>query len=386
MRWAKFWLFLLLLGVVIGMPACGSFFSGCHMCPPVPKPEHFVYTANSAGNPSTVSALSTSPSTGTLSPISGSPYDAGSGSFALTADLINHRVYVANTQSADISGFNLDPNTGAMSKVPGSAFGPEAGVDSLVVSPDGAFVYAVSGSSANLWVFSINSDGGLVALGSPIVIAPGIVQSSAVVMDPTGTYLYTLTGDSLSTSAYGFSRDHTTGALTPLSGPPPVIAGVSNRGVFDRTGNFLLLTGNNEFGTNGGVEVVGLNSSTGALTLVSGPLQVGDDPSGIALDASDKYVFVANTADVTISAFQFDSATGALSDVTGSPFPSGGNGNINGPLGITTSSTGSFVYVCNASNDISVFSINSASGVLTAVSGSPFPDGGNGPSAIVFVP
>jgi 6-phosphogluconolactonase (cycloisomerase 2 family) len=156
--------------------------------------------------------------------------------------------------------------------------------------------------------------------------------------------------------------------------------------VFDRTGNFLLLTGNNEFGTNGGVEVVGLNSSTGALTLVSGPVQVGDDPSGIAVDASDKYVFVANTADVTISAFQFDSATGALSGVTGSPFLSGGNGNINGPLGITTSTTGSFVYVCNASNDISVFSINSASGVLTAVSGSPFPDGGNGPSAIVFVP
>jgi hypothetical protein len=42
--------------------------------------------------------------------------------------------------------------------------------------------------------------------------------------------------------------------------------------------------------------------------------------------------------------------------------------------------------VCNASNDISVLSINSANGALTAISGSPFPDGGNGPHAIVFVP
>src|SRR6267154_3389153 len=190
MRWTKFWLFLVLLGAVIGMPACGSFFSTCHMCPPVPKPGHFIYTANAAGNPSTVSALSTSPSTGALSPIGGSPYNAGSGSFALTADLINHRVYVANSQSGDISAFNLDPNTGAMSKVLESPFASEAGVDSLVVSPDGAFVYAVSGSSANLWAFSINSDGGLVALGSPIVITPNTADSGSVVMDPTGKYLY----------------------------------------------------------------------------------------------------------------------------------------------------------------------------------------------------
>jgi 6-phosphogluconolactonase len=386
MRWAKFRMFLVLMGAVIGMPACGSFFSSCHMCPPVPKPMHFVYTANAAGNPSTVSALSTSPSTGALSPIGGSPYGTGLGSMALAADTTNHRVYIANSQSGDISAFNLDPTTGALSKVLGSPFGSEAGVDALAVSPDGAFVYAVSGSSANLWAFSINSDGGLVALGSPIVIAPGSVQSSAVVMDPTGTYLYTLSGDSSSASAYGFSRNTTTGALTPLSGPPPAIAGVSNRGVFDRTGNFLLLTGNNEFGTNGGIEVFGLNSSTGVLTLVSGPVQIGDDQSGITVDSSNKYVYVANTADVTISAFQFDSSTGALSGVMGSPFPSGGNGNINGPLGITTSSTGSFVYVCNASNDISVFSITSATGALSAIAGSPFPDGGNGPSAIVFVP
>jgi 6-phosphogluconolactonase len=386
MRWAKFRLFLVLMGAAIGMPACGSFFSGCHMCPPVPKSMHFVYTANAAGNPSTVSALSTSPSTGVVTSIDGSPYNTGLGSIALAADPTNHRIYVANSQSGDISAFSLDPNTGAMSKVPDSPFGSESSVDSLVLSPDGAFIYAVSGTSTNLWAFSINSSGGLVALGSPIVIAPGSVQSSAVVMDPTGTYLYTFTADSLSAKVYGFSRDHTTGALTPLSGFPFDIPGLANQGAFDRTGNFLLLTGTNEFATKGGIEVFSLNSSTGALTLVSGPLQVGDDPAGVAVDASGNYVYVPNTADVTISAFKFDAAGGALSGVTGSPFPSGGNGNINGPLGITTSSTGSFVYLCNASNDISVFSINSASGALSAISGSPLPDGGNGPSAIVFVP
>lgn len=177
---------LLTLGALLGLAGCGSFFSSCHMCPPPSKSQHFIYTANAAGNPSTVSALSTSPSTGALSAISGSPYNTGSGSLALAADPTNGRVYVANSQSGDISAFTIDLTTGAMKPVAGSPFGSEAGLDSLVVSPDRLFLYAVSGSSANLWAFSINSSGGLGASGSPIVITPGTANSSSVVLDSYG--------------------------------------------------------------------------------------------------------------------------------------------------------------------------------------------------------
>ncbi|HEY8669886.1 MAG TPA: hypothetical protein VIL63_03525, partial [Terriglobales bacterium] len=60
-------------------------------------------------------------------------------------------------------------------------------------------------------------------------------------------------------------------------------------------------------------------------------------------------------------------------------------GSINGPLGIATDNSGKFIYVANASNDISVLTTNSL-GQLTPITGSPFPDGSNAPSAIVFVP
>jgi DNA-binding beta-propeller fold protein YncE len=141
------------------------------------------------------------------------------------------------------------------------------------------------------------------------------------------------------------------------------------------------------FGTAGGLSIFSLNASTGSLTLVTGsPFQVRDDPAGVAVEASGKYAYVPNTADATISAFIVDSSTGALTPVSGSPFPSGGNGSINGPLGIAADTAGKFMYVCNASNDISAFSINGATGVLTPVGASPFPDGGNAPSAIIFVP
>src|SRR5205085_597977 len=165
------------------------------------------------------------------------------------------------------------------------------------------------------------------------------------------------------------------------------VAGQVNHGAFDSSGKFLLLTGNNVFGTAGGLSVFSLDASTGSLTLVTGsPFQVRDDPAGAAVDASGKYVFVPNTADATISAFVLDSATGSLTPVPGSPFPSGGNGTINGPLSIAADIAGKFMYVCNASNDVSAFSINAATGVLTPIGGSPFPDGGNAPSAIIFVP
>lgn len=61
-------------------------FAGCsnnHTITTVPPPNtNFIYTANAAGNPSTVSALDSDQTTAALTPIPGSPYGTGSGSRA----------------------------------------------------------------------------------------------------------------------------------------------------------------------------------------------------------------------------------------------------------------------------------------------------------------
>jgi len=136
----------------------------------------------------------------------------------------------------------------------------------------------------------------------------------------------------------------------------------------NQPGHFLLVTGNGTFGLNGGIDVFAINVSTGALWIVGSPVQVGVDPAGIVTDFSDKFVYVPNTGDATVSAFAFNSTTGGFMPISGSPYPSGGRGTINGPQGIATDNQGKFVFVCNASNDISVFSITAGSGVLTPVS------------------
>ncbi len=211
--------------------------------------------------------------------------------------------------------------------------------------------------------------------------------SSAVVLDPAGKYLYVMMQSNLASNIYGFVRDPTSGTLTALSGFPKPLDGFANQGTFDLSGKFLLVTGTDVFGTAGGVDVFSVNSANGALTLNAGsPMQVGDDPSAITFDEFGKYLYVTNTADATISEFTFDGTAGTLAAISGSPIPSGGKGSINGPLGIAVSSTDQFVYVCNASNDISVFTINGITGALSPIPGSPFADGGNAPNAIVFVP
>jgi 6-phosphogluconolactonase len=377
------------LTAAIIITACGGSHHIQTGCPSCVNSKHFVYVANDGGNQSTLSGLASDATTGVLTAIAGSPYNTGSGSLALAKNPVSTHIYVANDFSGDISAFSMNATTGTLTPLATSPITVETGVDAIAIDPLGQFLYVVSANSSNLWGFSIDFGGGLTQLqGMPISISNSGATSSSVLIDPSGKYLYVAAGSSSSTSSsiFGFSRSTSTGALAILPGFPVPLNGQSNHGAFDPSGKFLLFTGNNVFGTAGGLDVFTLNSSTGSLTLASGsPTQVRDDPAGVIVDASGKYVYVPNTADSTISAFTLD-ANGALAPVSGSPFPSGGNGSINGPLGIATDNSCKFIYVANASNDVSVFSINSGTGVLTPVGGSPFPDGGNGSSAIIFVP
>jgi 6-phosphogluconolactonase (cycloisomerase 2 family) len=171
-------------------------------------------------------------------------------------------------------------------------------------------------------------------------------------------------------------------------------------------------------------------SPAGSLTQLAGsPFSTGGVGSNvvcyglnrITLSPANNLLFVANTGDRTISAFQVNPASGGLTTVAGSPFPSGltldgcqgislaatpdgqflmasSNGQIqtfgiaaNGALSLlgTTanccspnasmviSPNGQFLAISNESS-VSMFVINGVSGALTPVLGSPFLKTGSG--------
>jgi uncharacterized protein (TIGR03437 family) len=88
-------------------------------------------------------------------------------------------------------------------------------------------------------------------------------------------------------------------------------------------------------------------------------------------------VYVANTTSGDISAFSVDAGSGALTAIPGSPFPAGGVNatgiGTQGPVGVAVDPMGKFVYVSNGGfGNISAYTVNTVSGALTAIPGSPF--------------
>jgi 6-phosphogluconolactonase len=378
---------ILSAATLLAVVGCSSSYSTPPPPPPPPTGKvNFVYTANAAGSPSTVSALSSNQTSGVLSAISGSPYDTISQSRAVKADSAGKFLYVANTGSGDISAFTINATTGALSPIAGSPFSVEAGVSGIAIDPAGAYLYAVSGSSANLWEFSIDSAGALHNLtNSPLLIDASVSDAGAITIDPSGKYLYVTSDSAAGTDIYAFTLNAGTGAASPIAGAVYPVDLFSNSILTDPAGKFVIAVSNGSSTLFGLIAVFSLDSATGKLTAIGTPSHTGSDPSSLTTDPSGKFVYVADTADVTISAFTLDSTSGALSVVAGSPFPSGGQGTINGPLGIVADAAGKYIYVCNASNDISVFTFNSQTGVLTGLAGSPFASGGNAPTGIAVV-
>jgi len=101
--------------------------------------------------------------------------------------------------------------------------------------------------------------------------------------------------------------------------------------------------------------------------------------AGFTVDAADQFVY--SNSDIQgankILGFRV-AADSSLSEILGSPFPTGGSGG--GGLSyfasnrIVISAPSRFLFASNSgSNDVSAFSIDPTSGNLTPVAGSPFP-------------
>jgi len=361
--------------------------------PPPAAANDFIYVANTAGAPSTVSAFTADRTTGVMTELSGSPYNAGSNAVAIVADPAGQFLFVANYSSGDISVFSINASSGTLTPVSGSPFACESGVDALAVDPTGRYLFAVGGLTGYMWTYSVSSTGVLTPHQPTPFNGAFAYSSPSVMVAPADNYVYIAEPYPPAYPQYpsyilAFYFDPVSGDTIPSPGFFFAVDGLANQLAIDPTGKFLLATGTQITGTLGGVTVFSVDGASGSLTPVA-PIppyfvQVGRDPAAVLTDHSGKFVYIPNTGDATVSAFTLNS-TGTLTEISGSPFPSGGNGSINGPTGIATDMTGQFIYICNASNDISVFKIDKNTGALNPVTGSPFAERGSGPHGIVFV-
>jgi 6-phosphogluconolactonase len=86
------------------------------------------------------------------------------------------------------------------------------------------------------------------------------------------------------------------------------------------------------------------------------------------MDPSGNFVYVTNVIGNNVSGYTIDSSTGVLTAITGSPFAAG-----SAPYSVSVEPSGTFAYVTNFyGGNVSGYTIDSKTGVLTPITGSPF--------------
>jgi len=108
--------------------------------------------------------------------------------------------------------------------------------------------------------------------------------------------------------------------------------------------------------------------STGVLSPTGSSVKTGHNPTAITSDLHGRLLYVANTADGTISAFGVNRADGSIFTAPGEPFTTGAS-----PLDLAIDRATKFLFVANnGSRSIGVFHITRADASLKQVPGSPF--------------
>jgi len=173
-----------------------------------------LYVTNMGGGGS-VSAYSVA-ADGSLSPVAGSPFDAGATARPVSVTPDGKFLYVGNATSEDLSAYSIGTD-GALSPVAGSPFSTEGGPLGLAVAPNGMYLYTAHIAwEPNVWGYSIGAGG---ALG-PLLGAPfptGGSRGNSAIVSPDGKHLYTTNHDSHNLSAFSVTGN---GALSPMAGSP----------------------------------------------------------------------------------------------------------------------------------------------------------------------
>jgi len=300
-----------------------------------------------------------------------------------------HLAYVTLTGQGSVLLMEVDGATGVVTAGGKTPPVENASFNGLALTPSRQFLYAVNSREDAISIFSVAQDGTLTLSGAPVQAGNGADEA---VIDPTGEYL--LVTNTLGSGPSGgdisvYSITAGTGVLTEVAGSPFDANEGPTQILFTHSGEFV-------YAVNPGLGMVSgfvfcppqrasqpqCSNATGVLTPApDSPVFSGDGAAALAVDGSDQFLYVVNpqasnpppysSTVGNVSAFNIDSSTGALSPILGSPFTSTAGV---GPAAIAVDPSGRFVYAVSpgSSNSIWCFAITPTNGVLQEVANSPF--------------
>ena len=323
---------------------------------------------------------------GSLMPVAGSPFAAGAGAEFLAFDSVHKLLFVSNQNANTVSAFSVNTMTGALTAVPGSPFATGARPTGIAVDSLGRFVFVANQAASGISVFTIAANGAL----SPVAGSPfASTNPFGLAVNPAGTVLFatnfpdSMTSDLNTVSSFQISAG---GALTAVAGSPfstSNFAGfASSLGLAaDPTGKFLFV------GDHMAQSVVpfsiGAGGTLAAVSALPTPaagctVSCHNNPLRLTVHPNSQFVYATNVQAGTVSVFKANN--GVLSSISESP--AGQH-----PFGVALDPTGTFLFVVNkVDNSISAYAVNSTTGMVAPLSGSPFAGSLNAPTDIVVIP
>ncbi len=278
---------------------------------------------------------------------------------------------VSNVTSKNISVYSISSSSGTLTEVAGSPFSTTATCfpRGLGLSPDANFLYAACQGEDKIRAYSVSKSNGSLSeiSGSPFSIPSG--SPSRVAIDPSGKWLVVGTNNP-STSIHMYS-------INATSGVPSFLASYATSGIqpytvtFDASGKFVY-AGLGSGANTGNVDGWILNSSTGALTSVGASVAGGSNAIEITTDPAGRYLYAANYLNPgRVFVYNINTTTGILTPIAG--LGAGFSTTNASPDSIIVDPKNRFVYVANQTPaNLAGFTIDSSTGGLTAMGGSPF--------------
>jgi 6-phosphogluconolactonase (cycloisomerase 2 family) len=350
-----------------------------------------LYAVNAGSNDITGYAIDQT--TGTLTALPGSPFKAGTNPRKLTVDSAGRFAYVTNGGSNDVFIYAVDPTTGALTQSSRAYAGTQP--FELLLHRTGKFAYVANTGSANISGYLVDAKTGELSqlAGSPFVTSgvPGDTTSynggrAPMLLHPNGKLLFVRSTTAKTISV--FTIDPTSGGLTAAQGSPHTTGDGAVTQALDATGRFLFVANHGSAPGPGSISVFAVNTDTGAMTEVAGsPFALAGGPAWVSPDPSGNFLYAAGSNSVIYS-MKVDPDTGVLT-----PLSSGATV-LTGDTPIVTLAVpglaqpgaatfrSKFAYVPNADNTISGYAIDPTSGALTPAPNSPFPSKGTGLSAV----
>jgi len=294
--------------------------------PPAGGANQFAYVVNYFGD--NVQAF-TSDGNGNLTAV-GNPITTGTNPHNVNVDRAGRFVYISNHGSGFVSGYTINSATGSLTPInpaPGSPVTDATDPTNnsphwSVFDTTGSFLYVIAGigTPSTLKSYSVNGTTGvLTQIGTtgPLVQC---IHGHNVTVSPNNSFVYVACEDSA--MVYSFQRDANgvaiNGVATPVPGPAGAPA-TAPSAVVDPTSSFLFV------GATNSVTVFSINPNNGTITPIQpqSNFQAGNTPHSVTL--SNGHLYTANINASTVSAFSINA--GVLTQLAGSPFPTGGTPN-----------------------------------------------------------